>query len=119
MLAKRLRTLSIFAGGCLSGAVLIIVWHSAPQRTTDGARARQPASSVEVPSDAEAASSQEAHGRSAGNVHADGETSEPPAGKHALARAKNEEGAEAATAEAGRPVSDVLADLEAAYRQQL
>lgn len=118
MLAKRLRTLSIFAGGCLSGAVLIIVWHSAPQRATDGARARQATPSVEAPGDAEAASSQDADRRSARNAHEEGETSEPSTAKHAPAPAKNED-AEAPAAEAGRSVSDVLARLEAAYRQQL
>ena len=119
MLAKRLRTLSIFAGGCLSGAVLIVVWQSEPRTATDRAPARNSASSLEMPSEVDAAPSGDDRRTPAKNVHEEAETGESPAAKRAPTAPKNEEAAEASTAESGRSVSDVLAHLEAAYRQQL
>jgi len=109
MLASRLRTLSIFAGGCLSGAVLLIVWRvSTEAPPADRVATRRAASFVEMPSDAEAAPAQEA-GRHAPARSEDGD--------HAPAVSKKvEEGTEP---DSGRAVSDVLAHLEAAYRQQL
>jgi hypothetical protein len=108
MLASRLRTLSIFAGGCLSGAVLLIVWRvsteAAPAERVD---TRRFTPVVEMPSDAETAPADA--GRHPLAKNADGNHASP-------ASKKVEEGTEP---EAGRAVSDVLAHLEAAYREQL
>jgi hypothetical protein len=120
MLAKRLRTLSIIAGGCLSGAVLIVVWQSEPRTTTDRAPSRDSALSLASPSEADTAPAREAGpGSSARNAHEEADSGETPSAKHAPTPSRNEGVAEAPTAESGQAVSDVLAHLEAAYRQQL
>jgi hypothetical protein len=120
MLAKRLRTLSIFAGGCLSGAVLIIVWQTDTETASPSKSARVSARAFEAPSDAEPAPAQDARRATARNVHEEAESGELSTPKHAPPSPKNsDEVAEAPTAESGRAVSDVLARLEAAYREQL
>lgn len=121
MLASRLRTLSIFAGGCLSGAVLIVVWQvDTKPSSVQKSALRASAHPVEPSADADPAPTEGARGSGATNAHDGAESGETATAEHTPPATKGvEDVAEAPTAESGRAVSDVLAHLEAAYRQQL
>jgi len=111
MLATRLRMLSVFAGGCLSGSVLIVFWRGDAEPSASSTRR------AETPSEPAVATAL-AEGQRPADVEASPHDEEaapapspptpPPAAEHS-----------ADATEPGRAITDVLAHLEAAYRQKL
>jgi len=114
MLAKRLPLLWVFAGGCVTGAVVIGYWRevAAPSPTTTSAL-HSPALLPEA--DAAPEPTAEARSETARAVARDRDA---PRVEPAAREATHDDAGEPA-AEQGSSVADVLARLEGAYRQEL
>ncbi len=117
MLARRLTLLTVFVGGCLSGATLIVFWRGEAPAVPSG---EEPAVATQLRSRdepaAEAPTEVPVAHVTTKRAPASAELSPP---KDAPAPTLGDVTGTASPADAGSSVADVLASLEAAYRQKV